>query len=279
MKQLLAMMLLVPVLGLNAQNVSNLPAFEVASVKLNKSGRGPAGPPMQPGGRFTLPNQTLRTLVRNAYGLQDVQISGGPSWINTDRFDITAKAEGNPPTPQMWLMVRTLLQERFKLRVHTETRELPIYALVMARSDRRLGSQLRSRPEGGCDSRPQAVLPDSKSPNQCGRLGAGLGSLNFRGVTMEAVAKLGLGPRVDRLVFDRTGLSGIFDVDLEWTPEAEPFVSAAALPPGLPVPPPPSTSGPSLFTALQEQLGLKLESARGRGEVLVIDSVERPTPD
>ena len=112
-------------------------SFEVASVKPNKSGDRNGGSFVQPGGRYTATNITLRALLRSAYGVHPAQIAGGPSWVNSDRFDITAKAEGNPPTQvfrdQARLMVRTLLADRFKLIVHKETRELPVYALVRAR--------------------------------------------------------------------------------------------------------------------------------------------------
>jgi uncharacterized protein (TIGR03435 family) len=126
-------------------------AFEVASVKPNKSGDGRIFFQMQPGGRFTATNVPLRELIRFAHGIQTFQLVGGPDWIGSERFDIMAKAEGDlPPSPPggspgpMQMMVRTLLVERFKLAVHNETRDLPVYALVMARVDGRLGPQLRA---------------------------------------------------------------------------------------------------------------------------------------
>src|SRR5262245_29973253 len=121
------------------------PKFEVASVKPNTSGDGRVMVGMQPGGRLTASNMPLRELVRMAYQLQPFQIVGGPDWIASERFDITAKAEGDvaptspfgPPNPLM-LMMRSLLEERFHLKVHTETREMPTYALVLARPDGKL---------------------------------------------------------------------------------------------------------------------------------------------
>src|SRR6202521_1408382 len=129
------------------------PVFEVASVKVNKSGDNRIGIGFQPGGRFRATNVPLRELVSAAYGtpqpLPAFQISGGPKWIESDRFDIVAKAAGDPqptpngPPPEMFLMLRSLLAERFQLMVHRETKEVPIYTLVMARSDGKLGAQLR----------------------------------------------------------------------------------------------------------------------------------------
>jgi hypothetical protein len=141
-------------LWLRAQSAAPAPgsqAFEVASVKPNKSGDGRISIQMQPGGRFTATNFPLRELIRMAYGVQNSQLVGGPDWIGSERFDIVAKAEsdpspsppGGPPGP-MLMMVRNLLVERFKLAVHNETKDLPIYALVMARADGRLGPQLRA---------------------------------------------------------------------------------------------------------------------------------------
>jgi uncharacterized protein (TIGR03435 family) len=135
----------------SAASATGSQAFEVASVKPNKSGDGRVFFQMQPGGRFTATNVPVRELIRMAYGIQNFQLVGGPDWIGSARFDIVAKAEGDPPPSPLFgppgpmqMMVRTLLVERFKLAVHNETRDLPIYALVMARADGRLGPQLRA---------------------------------------------------------------------------------------------------------------------------------------
>jgi uncharacterized protein (TIGR03435 family) len=260
---------------------TTLPAFEVASVKLNKSGDSRViGGRTQPGGRFTMANVQLREIIRLAYRLQSFQVLGGPNWINSDRFDIVAKAESRAAPEQLWLMLRTLLAERFKLAVHNDTRELPVFALVVARSDGNLGPQLRHS-DADCVAAaagpPSGVAPsppDPSQPPQCGSGRLGSGRFTARAQRIEALSLL-LSTRVSRSVIDRTGLTGFFDFDLEWT--------AAAGEPGVPPTTGPANDrpddGPSIFTALQEQLGLKLDPQRGPVEVLVIDHVEQPTTD
>jgi uncharacterized protein (TIGR03435 family) len=289
-----------PRLQLHAQAPgAGRPAFEVASVKPNKSRDGQPGGGLTPGGRLTFENATLRDLVTLAYQLQDgslrhdSQISGGPSWINADRFDIVAKADipdgvdANRPVgatrpadiaaiDQVRLMVRTLLADRFKLAVHNETRELPMYALVMARSDGRPGPQLR-QVEVDCAAlygggrRP---APPEPGKAECGAFrGLGTSRITGHAVTMPMLANLVVRGSVGRMVLDQTGLGGAFDLDLEWTPDHTSLPGEAS--PGAP----PTSEGSSIFTALQEQLGLRLDSRRGPADVLVIDHVERPTQD
>jgi uncharacterized protein (TIGR03435 family) len=254
------------------------PAFDVASIKPNQSGELRVTMAPQPGGRFVATNAPLRGIISNAYQLQTYGLIGGPSWLQTDRFDIVAKAPSDVPAGQVRLMLRTLLADRFKLTMHRETRELPIYTLVMARRDRKTGPQLRQA-EVDCANAaaPSLALdfPGSRDPNApCGFVGPGVGgAAKFRGVTMEEFATF-LAPIVHSAVIDRSGLAGYFDMDLELTAELGP------------PPPPPGvpdrfdrSSAPSIFTALQEQLGLTLESSRGPVEVLVIDHVEQPSPD
>ena len=297
-----------------AQTPSPAPAFEVASIKPNKSGDGRIAIAFQPGGRFTATGVTLRMLIANAYGtgqpLPTSRIIGGPGWINSDRFDIVAKAEGDvPPGPNspIPLMIRAMLADRFKLVVHNESRELPIYELVKARGDGKLGPQLRpaavdcaalaaARGRGG------APPPDPAGPGRApdGRGGPGgpgpggpgfgpggrpvcgmmLGPANIAGggTSIEQFATL-LSGRVGRVVVDRTGVTGNFDLDLTWTPDQIPQGPPGPPPPGAPPLPPIDPNGPSIFTALQEQLGLKLESTKGPVDVVVIDSVEHPTED
>lgn len=198
------------------------PAFDVVSVKPNgSSGPGRRGVSAQPGGRLTGTDVTAAELIRFAYELPDFQIAGGPNWLNSDRFAVDAKAEGDPPLAQKRLMLRRLLAERFKLTTHTEMRELPFYALVMARSDGRMGPQLR-RTEADC-ARDQASLQPgvgsspSNGPPRCGFFGfapgtdfpSGRGGLAFRGLTMAGLAKIFV-PMVRRSVSDQTGLLGYF---------------------------------------------------------------------
>ena len=254
-------------------------AFEVASVKRNTSGDQRVAIQIQPGGLFKATNVTLRLLLGNAYRGEASRIEGWPSWFNSDRFDIVAKAEGDAPPDQFRAMLRALLQERFKLSVHHETRELPIYALVLARRDGKLGPHLRPAAVD-CDTvgRGNAPPPIPQSPTE--RLPCGMrqapGRILAGGVPMAPLVG-NLSNFVDRLVVDRTGLKGNFDLELEWTPDQLSQPGTGVAPPS-DFPPPPA-DGPSIFTALQEQLGLKLESTKGPVEVLVIDSVERPTED
>lgn len=266
---------------------ANGPVFEVASVRRNTSGDGRTMLAPQPGGRLTGINATPAMLIRFAYDLPDLpdfQVSGGPDWLDNERFDVNAKAEGDPPVAQKRLMLRRLLAERFKLTAHTETRELPIYALVIARSDGHLGPQLR--PSAADCTRADQQAPQAGialAPNDgplCGffgfspksELASGRASLAFRGLDMAALAKR-LVPILRRSVSDRTGLTGYYDAEFDLIAE-------------LPVPPPPPGTPnpftepfPSVFTVLPQQLGLKLESARGPVDVLVIDTVERPEPE
>jgi uncharacterized protein (TIGR03435 family) len=267
------------------------PSFEVASLKPNKSGSNNIGIRFPGVGQFNVINMPLREMIRFAYDLQPMQIEGGPDWISSDRFDIVAKAEGRPTMPQVNAMLRSLLAERFALRTHVETRELPIYELVVARADKRLGAQLQPAgpecqplrtpnaapkppppPSGGPG--PDTIPPSDDGSNlRCGAL-FGPGFLTLRQFTMARFAR-DLSMVARRIVVDRTGLAGRYDIDVEFSPEFRP-----APPPGVPDLAPSVTSdGPSLFTAIQEQLGLKLESARGPVEVLVVDRADRPTPD
>jgi uncharacterized protein (TIGR03435 family) len=270
MKRLsVAALIVVAALGilLNAQ----APSFEVASIKLNKTNDPQSVPPIQPG-RLTLTNRTLRSLVQFAYApIEQPQIVGGADWADRDRFDITAKMEGTAAPGRAnaeaaRLGLRTLLAERFHLKLRRESRELPVYALVVARADGRLGVGLRPRPDLNCAGFvPKPGLPDLKgNAPLCGYMRGGQGTLTYRGVTLALLAGSLTSGRVDRVVIDQTQLSGPFDIDLTWAVETDPNASPDA---------------PSIFTALQEQLGLKLEPTRAPVEVLVIEDAQRPTPD
>jgi uncharacterized protein (TIGR03435 family) len=273
------------------------PAFEVASVKPQKLGPGGAFPGpivigFGSGGRFIAHNATLLWVIADAYGIPrsrtSQQISGGPRWINADLFNIEAKTAtdwlpgSSGPTPEMFAMVRSLLAERFKLAVHTETKDAPIYSLVLTRRDRKLGPQLRPTPPEcaawlAARGRPGAPpRPPVSGDRPCGVGRVARSTIARSGMTMSQLADL-LSSRVERVVRDRTGLAGYFDLDLQWTPEQNTAGAVEAPGPSIPVAVDPT--GASLFTAIQEQLGLKLESSKGSVDVLVIDHVEKPTED
>jgi uncharacterized protein (TIGR03435 family) len=263
-------------------------SFEVASVKENISGDLRSPMRTQPGGRFVATNVLLRFLIAEAFlGAQPVHLSsrivGGPEWIGSARYDITAKASSefrmspDGPPRELLAMLRSLLEERFKLKAHFETREMPIYELVVARADGKLGPQLRQS-TSSCDGPPPPRQPNEPPP--CGgmrgpaRIMAGGMQMQQLAAMLTAIQAVGGPSAADgRLVVDKTGLSGRFAFTLTWTPEQMP---TEAPPPGIP---PIDPNGPSLVTALQEQLGLKLQSARGPVEVVVIDGIERPTPE
>lgn len=240
--------------------------FEVASVKRHTSDDPRIMLVALPGGRFTAVNIPLRMLIRTAYQLQDDQIVG-PSWIASDRFDIEAKADdAGPPGPQFLVRLQALLAERFSLVGHRETRDLPIYAVVRSKRDNGLGPGLR----------PTACPPideDLRSPQRCSNISTGNGRLTLRGMPLSQFLPF-LAPQVNRVLVDRTGLEGRYDIELTWTPELQPRGLTAG-PDAAPVDP----NAISIFTAMQEQLGLKLDATRGPVEVLVVDRVEPPTPN
>jgi uncharacterized protein (TIGR03435 family) len=257
--------------------------FEAASIKPSD----PASPGQairrQPGGRFNTINTPVRTLITFAYQIQNFQLAGGPSWTGNDRFDIVAKMEGDPPpvipgtgADHMMLATRTLLADRFKLVMHKETRELDIYALTLARPGGKPGKALKPA-SGDCSAeafarRAAAPPPPGTPPIVCG-INMSMSRVRFGGYPLSLFAS-SLSNQVGRFVVDRTGLTGNWDFDLTFTPDP----TRGAPPTGADAPPF-DPNGPSLFTALQEQLGLKLDATRGPVEVWVIDSVQHPTPD
>jgi bla regulator protein blaR1 len=269
--------------SLRAQAPANT-AFEVASVKPNKTRDGRVMVGVQPGGRYNATNVPLMLILRQAFNVQDFQIVGGPDWIKSDRFDIIAKApEGVEFTADvMRPMLRSLLTERFKLAFHNENRDMPIYALMKARPDGKLGPGLtpaavdcaalgRGRRGGG----PPPAPPQPGQKMECGMM-IGPGRLNAGGMPMSNLAT-NLAPQVGRIVIDRTELTGNYDFELIYAPEVAGSVGAPPLINGGPVPVDPNA--PNLFTALQEQLGLKLDSQRGPVDVVVIDRLEQPIAD
>ncbi|HEV8394009.1 MAG TPA: M56 family metallopeptidase [Vicinamibacterales bacterium] len=265
------------VVGLQAPPVSiaDLPSFEVASVKRNTSGEFFGSFGYEPGGRLLVVNNAVRSLIRSAYGLQNYQILGGPDWMSSDRYDVSARAVETASREQLGLMLRRLLSERFKLVVQRETREIPIYALVVARPGRPLGPALRPAAVDCmaivAAAEQRGVAPDLPAPQRdrpaCGTRSMP-GAMIGTGVSMSDLARNLAGP-AERMVVDKTSLKGPWDLDLRYV------MNQTA--PNIPGVPPPPDDGASLFTALQEQLGLKLEPQRAAVDVLLVVSIERPT--
>ena len=246
-------------------------AFEVASVKANLNPDAPERIAVQPDGSARFTGFHIRTLIAMAYRAEGIQrfdqLVGGPSWISVDRFDIIAKADPRAPGSRDRLptMLRSLLRDRFGLRLHSETRKMPAYGLVMARRDRRLGRNLR---ESTIDCSGTTGTAANPNPDQWCGIRAMSGVITGHAVSaVQLAGNLSGYPTVDRFVTDRTGLTGRYDFELQYSP--------AFLEPGDAV----STAGPSLFTALTEQLGLRLQPETIVAPVLVIDHVERPAPD
>jgi uncharacterized protein (TIGR03435 family) len=256
--------------------------FEVASIKRNPLNDRIVVSQFQ-NGRLSLRGHTLGMLITSAYRVQEFQIADGPDWIDTEGFDILATTPSDAPgtaepagpeapgpgePTRRDRMLRTLLEDRFSLSVHKETRERPVFALVPARSDGRLGPALT----------PTSVdCATAKGLDSCGT-SVGPGYIRVRGVTMAqlatALSRLTVtGSSLNRLVVDRSGLEGRYDAELKFTPEFIPPIPQGGLT-GLP---PVDPNGPSIFTAVQEQLGLKLDPQRGPVEMLVVDRVERPS--
>lgn len=238
------------------------PTFEVASIKPNKTGSRMVtiGPPR--GGRFEASNISLKALMRFAYHVGDFQISGGPGWAGSERFDLEAEAEGNPDRARLQAMMRALLADRFHLAVRSQTRELPVYALTVSGA----GSELKPDP---C---PGAPTPESG----CGQLHVSArGQITGKSAPLSSLAGL-LSSMLSRPVLDQTGRPGEYDFDLRWTPDTYSPPGAGA-PPEERLAPSPDPNGPTIFTALQEQLGLKLESRKGPVEMLVIEHADRPS--
>jgi len=209
-------------------------------------------------GRLSVVNMTLKDLLTVAYEVRDFQILGGPSWINSERYDIEAKTDGNTAPQQMAEpMLQALLEERFKLKVHRETKELPIYVLTVAKS----GLKIQPAKDGSCitiePGKPAA--PGQKQSDFCGFHVIGRGRLDATNTSVPDLATT-FSAALHRTVVDKTALTEAFDVHLRFAPE-----DAA------------DSTNPSIFTAVQEQLGLRLESGKGPVEVLVIDQVERPS--
>jgi bla regulator protein BlaR1 len=253
------------------QSTAPPPAFDVASIKP----ADPSFPGMRvqitPGGTLNATNVTVKLLIQQAYDVRDFQISGGPGWLSTERYVISAKMDDSssaaPEDPRkmtdeqrkayqegMRLKLRALLEDRFQLKVHRETKEMPIYALIVAKN----GAKVQEAKDDGTPG---------------GGISMGLGQITGKKVELAFLAQV-LSNQVGRTVLDKTELKGNFDFKLQYTPDQ------AQQPPGPgdggpDRPRPVDPDGPSIFTAVQEQLGLKLDAQKGPVEIVVIDGVEK----
>ena len=266
-----------------AQQASTDAAFDVTSVKPNTAGSGMVRMLPAANGGWQAENVSLGMLVRLAFQLQDNQLVGGPKWLFDDRFDVkgtgTAPGRDGPISDK----VKSMLKDRFKLVTHVETRKQPVFALVLARSDGKLGgritpSTIDCTPPPGDGRDPARFAPPApgKRP-KCGFM-IGPGRINVGGQPMAMFAQT-LSRSVGGLVVDKTNLSGTYDIELSYAPDPAISLTSRDLPPA-PGPAPAATSdAPSIFAAVQEQLGLKLESTKAPVDVLVIESAERPTAD
>jgi uncharacterized protein (TIGR03435 family) len=231
---------------------SRAPSFEVASIR--PSDPNAHGSSSNSDRRlWTITNWTLRRLVQRAFNVEDYQVSGGPSWMDTYRMDIRAAMADADTTgtreermQRMRVLLQSLLAERFQFQFHRETKTLPIYNLVAAKS----GFKLTAVDNKGSES-----------------MSSGHGRLESKGVSMQALSVF-LSGEMQRPVVDASGIPGTFNFKLEWTAQEDPL----SKPPDAN-----ETAGPSIFTALQEQLGLKLESGKGPVEIIVVDHAEKPT--
>lgn len=261
------------------------PAFDVASIRPNQTPGQRSEIQLTPAGRLNAISATPRSIILRAYGLVDAQLIGAPQWLNEERYDVDARVAAAPAGGPDSLLphVRALLVDRFKLKARPDTRELPAYALTFARRDQQLGSLIR-KTDTDCTRATSMTVDEVRAAARdgwppCGMVyvvsfvtptpnGNAVVKLRIRrsGITMPALATA-LQPTVDRPVVDQTGLAGRFDVEYSFTPQPPtPGVESAFGP-----------EAPTISVALEEQLGLKLESRRMTVPVLVVDSIDRPT--
>jgi uncharacterized protein (TIGR03435 family) len=268
-----ALLLLAPPIGTFAQTAAvptaaasaettPPPSFEVATIKPNTSENGGSSSRYGRDDRFTASNTTIKSLLEWALQISGTRIVGGPKWLDSARFDIDAKMDQsefkrinslswNQKVAAIGSLVQKLLVDRLQLKTHWEEREQPVFALVVAKGGSKL-QPVANKEHGSMKSR-------------------NYGHIQATDVTLAEVAELlteGTGNELGHIVVDRTGIQGAFDVNLQWTPDNGGSANDASLP---------VTSGPSLFSAVQEQLGLKLESAKAPVKVLVIDRLEMPS--
>jgi uncharacterized protein (TIGR03435 family) len=247
-------------------------SFDVISVKPNDSGNGPSDLRVSPQ-RFSWTNASLRQLIQVAYDVRPYQLIALPAWADGADFDVAATT-GVPASPQqMNVMLQSLLADRFELVAHRDQRDLPAYAIVVARRDGKLGPGIHPSAKD-CESAGGRLLDSAAAQAEYAGCSPqmGLTKLKLGGYSISFLAG-GLKRILEKPVVDKTGLTGTFDMELMWTPDP------TMLPSGIPAPTNVPSGGPSIFTALEEQLGLKLVSDRAPVDVLVIDHLSRPKPD
>jgi uncharacterized protein (TIGR03435 family) len=262
------------------------PAFDVISIKPDTSGSMGMRLNIAPGGTFRADGVPLKLLMQEAYDVKESQIIGAPAWFNTDKYNIEAKsdeataAEMKNLDPgkrkdKMMLMIRSLLMERCKMTVHQETKEMSILSMVVAKNGSKLKASAPPDMSAGDPATAPGAGPGPNGPRQGVRMGRG--EVKGNAVSLSLLANI-LSRQLGRTVVDNTGLTGVYDFDLKWTPDENegqmfraPGGDAAA------TPPPVQTAGPTVFTAIQEQLGLKLEATKAPVAVWMIDHVEKPT--
>jgi uncharacterized protein (TIGR03435 family) len=243
--------------------------FEVASIKPYVDS-GPTRLRMQPSGQFDMTAAAVRLMLRNAFRVQDHHLIGVPDWANTDRYSVVAKAPSGAPVTAMPTMLKNLMVDRFNLAFHRETREVETFDLMLDNGDAKLGPALRPT-SAECEARITSGAPAAAAPPPvgdqapCGAMQTAAGIVRASGVPLGRLVQM-LTQFTNRPVSDKTGLTGLYDFTLKFNPNlnADAAVDADA---------------PHLFTALRDQLRLRLVSQRGPAAVVVIDRIEKPTPD
>jgi uncharacterized protein (TIGR03435 family) len=253
----------------NAAVLAQKPSFEVSSIKVNTRENGPGSMGVF-SGRLIATAVTLRPILQLAYRpptgqLLDYQLIGAPNWIDQDRFDIEAKPEGDArpiPRDQIQLMVQSLLEDRFRLKAHRETRELPVYDLLVAKDRPKIQLSEDQTPPKPAETPDSGLLPRGSYRSTEGPSGV---NISARAIPISTLVNL-IQNRTDRRIVDKTNLKGLFDIELRFIRELQSESVASR-----------DSVAPVLFTAIQEQLGLKMESAKAPVEVIVIDAIAKPS--
>jgi bla regulator protein blaR1 len=253
-----AILLLVTTLAGYGQRGTEPPKYEVASIKPNMDNDFRYTFRIEPDGTLAATGITLKRLMMTAYNVQGFRIVGGPGWVDSRRWDVQARPNRAASSDQIRPMLRALLEDRFQLHSHSETRNMPVYELVVDRKG--------------------AKIPTAKDTETRPTVRVTTGSIELTKATSATFASQ-LSYALSQPVIDKTSLSGTFDFAIEWTPEPreDGGPTTAGLPPGTPEPPASTLDGPSIFTAIREQLGLRLQSGRGPVEAVVIDDLQMPT--